>query len=81
MPDIGGMIIPRFGSEGEVSGKESSAQLGHQLFAGIAFLSEAHPPEITINARLVPGPVGQLMGRVAAWLSAFRNAGKGGILT
>ena len=56
------MVREDLGRDAKVSGQERAAQLGHQLFLGVAFITEPDPPKIARQARAVLGPVDQLMG-------------------
>lgn len=55
--DIGGMIGARFRRQAKISTKESRAQLGHQFFAGVAFIAPALAAKLAIQPRLVLRPV------------------------
>lgn len=55
--DIGGMVLPDFRRDTEISAKKRRPQFGNQFFASIAFITHAFAPKITVKAALVFGPV------------------------
>ena len=45
--DVGRVVFARLESDSEVRAQERSAELGHELFAGVAHVAEALAAEIT----------------------------------
>lgn len=54
------MIAARLRRQLQISAKKCCTQLGNQFFTGIAFITPALAPQITIKAALVLRPVCQL---------------------
>lgn len=57
MPDIGGVVVAWLRGDTQIGTKESGAQFSDQLFAGVAFITEALAAEVTVKAALMFGPV------------------------
>lgn len=47
----------------QIGAKERRAKLGHQLFAGVAFIAPALAAKVTVKAGFVLRPVSQFMGK------------------
>ncbi|KZX96629.1 hypothetical protein A3722_22840 [Sulfitobacter sp. HI0027] len=63
--DIGGVVFASFERQPEISAEERSAQLGHEFFAGIAFVTEKLAAEVAVEAALVPRPMSAFMRKGA----------------
>lgn len=61
--DIGGVILPRLGGQGQIGTQKRRAQLGDQFLAGVAFIAPALAAKVAVKPALVFRPVGQLMGK------------------
>jgi hypothetical protein len=72
------VIVANLRRQVEIGGQEGRAKLGDRLFHGIAGIAISLAPEIPVEARRVPRPVGRLMreGRVIALGVAERFDGR-----
>lgn len=77
VPDIGGMVVAGLRGQVDIRREESAAELGHQLLAGVAFVTPPLAPEVSVKPGRMPGPVGELMGEGRIIALGITEARKG----
>ena len=59
--DVAGVVRALGEADAEISAEEGTAELGHQLLAGIAGIAPAFAAAVAIEAAGMPGPMNELM--------------------